>query len=767
MHRVTVLVLFFLSGMAGLIYQVAWVRQSTLVFGVSVYAYSTVLAVFMSGSALGSYILSRRVDQVRSPLRLYALLQVGIALFGLVTPILLAGLPPIYAGIAQSLPPGIAPLTLIRFVLALLALAPATFLMGATLPVMARAFANMRNRVGGDVGQLYAADTLGAALGCGLAGLVWLRLLGTRETIWLAVALNMIAAAGAWWLARKGGEVRKWGDREGRREHRNSHLAGVLTARTLRGSSGRAILWAYALSGFAALGYEVVWARILSIFTLNAVFSFSIMLTTFLLGLTIGGWIAARWVRRRRVTFTTFGNLQLALAITALVTLYIFWFLPNRVTLESVFGHYSITNLIWFEFLLGFCIFFIPATLLGVLFPVAVSLYTQEKPDTVGQQTGRLNAFNTLGAVLGSLATGFVLIPRLGMQTTVIGLSLLNLILGAAMFWLARPLRWRGWIMPAVTTGGFAALALLAPAGYYLGFRSDPTDQMLFYAEGVETTVAVFEVPGQNFKVSFVNGRIEVPTDPVSMRAFRLLGHLPALLRPQAQTALMLSFGNGISTGSLDTHNIPNIDAVDLSAEQFQAATFYWQENYNVLHSAHLHTHIEDGRNFLLQSTHAYDIITTDATHPTNASSWALFTQEFYASIGARLAPDGVFLQWLPFHSLREEDYKTILRTFQSIFPNATLWYTGGSHTLVLATPEPLTRKGLATIFAPAMSNQIVVNDLGPSGMWPRYLAMEADELRVYTGAGPLSTDNIAFFLPYHEDAMQIMQVMQTAVAQD
>jgi spermidine synthase len=365
------------------------------------------------------------------------------------------------------------------------------------------------------------------------------------------------------------------------------------------------------------------------------------------------------------------------------------------------------------------------------------------------------------------LAAGFVLIPRLGMQTTVVALGLLNLALGLGAWWIGRPARQQGWALPAVASGGFALLAFLTPAGYYLGFRSDPTDQMLFYAEGVETTVAVFEVPDQNFKVSFVNGRIEVPTDAISMRAFRLLGHLPALLRPGAQTALMLSFGNGISTGSLDTHNIPHIDAVDLSAEQFQAAAFYWKENYNVLHSPHVHPYIEDGRNFLLQSTQVYDIITTDATHPVNASSWALFTQEFYASIAARLAPGGVFLQWLPFHNLREEDYKTILRTFQTVFPNATLWYTGGSHTLVLATPEPLTRQALTAVFAPAMSNQNVVDDLGPPAGWPRYLAMEADELRAYAGAGPLSTDNNAFYLPYDEDHERIMRVMQAAVAQD
>ena len=177
------------------------------------------------------------------------------------------------------------------------------------------------------------------------------------------------------------------------------------------------------------------------------------------------------------------------------------------------------------------------------------------------------------------------------------------------------------WAIPAGSLALALLLVLLRPASLYLGFREGPSEHMIFYAEGVETTVAVFEVPENNFKVSFVNGRIEVPTDEISMRAFRMLGHLPALLRPDAQRALMLSFGNGIATGSLDTHAIPYIDAVDLSAEQFQAAELYWQENYNVLRSPRLHTHVEDGRNFLLQTPYRYDIITTDATHPSNTSS--------------------------------------------------------------------------------------------------------------------------------------------------
>jgi len=284
---------------------------------------------------------------------------------------------------------------------------------------------------------------------------------------------------------------------------------------------------------------------------------------------------------------------------------------------------------------------------------------------------------------------------------------------------------------------------------------------MVYYGEGVETTVAVFDVPEENFKVSFVNGRIEVPTDPISMNAFRLLGHLPPLIRPDAEWALMLSFGNGIATGSLDTHNIPHIEAVDLSAQQFQAAEHYWEENYNVLRSPRLETYVEDGRNFLLQTPHHYDIITTDATHPVNTSSWALFTQEFYQSVARQLTDDGVFMQWLPFHNLLEEDYQTILRTFQHVFPHATLWYTGGSHTLLLATPTQLTEDGLMAYLNAAKENMIVSSDIGPAPSLRAYWIMDEVALRDYAGEGVLSRDNNAYFLPQDRDNLRILEKLE------
>ncbi|WP_419160960.1 fused MFS/spermidine synthase [Candidatus Palauibacter sp.] len=745
MRRASLLVLFFLSGISGLIYQIAWVRQSIFTFGVSVYAYSAVIGAYMIGLALGSYVMGKRIDAHARPLRTYALLEAGIAALAALSPFLLGALHGVYPGLSNALPAGGFWLTLTRLVFSLAVLTPATFLIGATLPVMSRVYATHGGRVGSDVGRLYLVNTAGAALGCVLTGLVFLRYLGARETIFLGAAINLFVAAAALAIPRlaRGREAvgAMDGGQAGAATGGESTLAepGLpISARALR-----YVALAYGVSGFIALGYEIVWARILYIHTSHAAYSFSLMLTVFLAGLALGS-AGGSWIlRRRRAALRHFGALQLAIGLLAVVILHTFARLPAW-HFEDWFGGYTVP----YEFLIAFVILFPPTLLLGALFPVVGSLYTRERAEAVGLRIGRVNAFNTVGAIAGSLGAGFVLVPLLGLRNTTVALAVLNLAIGAGAMWLdgrgRRALRWA----PAGTTLAVILAVAVLPTGFYLGSYYTETDRLIFYKEGVETTVAVLEVPEDNFKISFVNGRDEVPTDRSSMSAFRLLGHLPPLLRPGARNALVLSFGNGIATGTLNTHGIPVIDAVDLSPEMIEAAAVYSEENYNVLDSEQLRLHVEDGRNYLLRTEDLYDIISVDATHPANASSWALFTSEFYQLIESRLAEDGVFMQWIPVHGVRERDYRNILRTVWDVFPNMTLWSTGSTHSYVVATREPLTTVVLQSLLARAAANPTIVRDLGTPETIAGYIAMVGPDLTSYIGQGPIVSDNDAFFMP-------------------
>lgn len=757
-RRIALLALFFLSGVSGLIYQIAWVRQSVFTFGVSIYAYSTVIGAYMIGLALGSYLMGRRIDAHARPLRTYAALEVGIAALAALSPFLLGALHTIYPGLSNALPTGGFWLTLGRLVFSLAVLTPTTFLIGATLPVMSRIYATHGGRVGSDVGRLYLVNTAGAALGCVLTGLVFLRYLGARETIFLGAAINLLVAGGALALtrlapARLGGDAAREAGDAAAGGARGSATDSAVGDRPATGpaegalpiSAGalRYVAVAYGISGFIALGYEVVWARILYIHSSHASYSFSLMLTVFLTGLALGS-AGASWVlRRKRATLRHFGAIQLALGLLAVLILHAFARLP-ALHLEDWFGGYTVA----YEFLIAFVTLFPPTLLLGALFPVVGSLYTRERTQVVGLRIGRVNAFNTVGAIAGSLGAGFVLVPLLGLRNTTVALAVLNLALGAVALRFDRGGRRTLRFAPAGAMVATLLAVAILPTGFYLGSYYTETDRLIFYKEGAETTVAVLEVPEDNFKISFVNGRDEVPTDRASMSAFRLLGHLPPLLRPGARNALVLSFGNGIATGTMNTHDIPVIDAVDLSPEMMEAAAVYSEENYDVLDSDRLRLHVEDGRNFLLRTEESYDIISVDATHPANASSWALFTSEFYQLIESRLAADGVFMQWIPIHGVREDDYRDILRTVWDIFPNMVLWSTGSTHSYVVATREPMSSVVMQSVLTRAAANPIVTRDLGPPETIASYVAMAEADLTGYIGRGPVITDNNAFFMP-------------------
>jgi spermidine synthase len=409
MRRKSLLALFFLSGISSLIYEICWVRQATLTFGVSIYAYSAVLTAYMGGMAIGGYLIGKQADRATHPLHLFAWLQIGMAGLGLLAPFALDGLTMLYAAVARQLNPGLTVLTALRLGMALLALAPPAICIGAALPVMSRAYARHSGRVGRDVGGLYAANTLGSVLGSVLTAIFLIRLLGLRETVLLASAINLLVAAAAWGLMRGG--ARATCPRSERARARRTRTPAPTPAAL------RFLLWAYALSGFASLGYEVVWARIISLHTVGAVYSFSIMLAVFLSGLVVGSLVGTWWVQRRRASLAHFGGLELGIGLLAVLALFAFAQLP-WFRLEDVFGAYSVAAEIAFEGLLSFATLFPVTVLIGAAFPVVSSLYTAEWAEGVGWKVARVTALNTAGSILGSLLTGFVVVPALGLQNS-------------------------------------------------------------------------------------------------------------------------------------------------------------------------------------------------------------------------------------------------------------------------------------------------------------------------------------------------------------
>jgi spermidine synthase len=809
-----VLTVFFVSGASGLIYEVAWFRLLSLSFGVSVYAASAVLTAFMGGLALGSWVFGNITARWQkndsagkrsiptSLLHLFALLVIGIALFAFATPPLFAGLTSLYVWIAREARPDPFVYNAVRTALATLALVPPTFLMGGTLPVLAHLLAAHEQDRGQRLGLLYAINTFGGVLGALAAGLLLIPSLGVSGSLYLGGALDLAVAGLAFWLARhwraerdipipatlpalsqpapqsrrttRVAPARASGGRTVVASNIGTHIAqnGAVPAMQIQSAVNRSVsilkptqlaLIGYALSGFAALGYQVVWTRTLAIFSLNAVYSFTIMLVTFLIGLAAGSAWMGRRIDRHPQPLALFGWLQIGIGICAVIALYAFARMPTLLDLFT--ARTSFLASLWAEFFAAAVIMIVPTLLMGAVFPVVARLYTTSSlseallplpdaastipaPDSpaVGARIGRLYALNTVGATLGAFTAGFIFIPLLGLQRSSLLLAILSMAIGTVALLIVLT-RWSDRARLAGVLGATALAAALLPPGVYLGFREGVIPELVYYREGVDATVAVFKVKYPPLKMSFVNGRSEVPTDKHSMRAFHLLGHLPALLHPNAQNALMISFGNGIASGAMATHSIPRIHAVELVAEQVEAARLYDVENRGVLDRPGVRLTIEDGRNYLLRSAERYDIITADATHPINSSSWALFTHEFYTMVREHLADNGVFVQWLPFHDLSERDYRDIIHTFQSVFPHTTLWYTGATHSFLVATPYPLTRDQILALDA-RLRGSAAGADLGDSRLLAADLIMHADEVAAFAAHGRIVRDDDAFFIP-------------------
>ena len=768
--------LFFFSGISALIYEVTWVRLLSLSFGVSVYAVSAVLTAFMGGLALGSWLFGRAAARVyaledasanRRLLILYAAIQLGVGVCALLSPLLFALLTNAYVWAYNQFEPSFYVFNVLRFGLAALVLLVPACLMGGTLPVLGQLLARHEGSRGGDLGALYAANTAGAVIGTALAGLVLVRAFGTDATIFIAAGIDLLIAAATFALSfrplampQPRAAQQQSGRRKPRKEPRGQAkaLPAVEAPPAITPAQQRLVLTGFALSGFAALGYQVVWTRLLSIFSMNAVFSFAIMLSVFLAGLALGGWLLSASVNRVKRPLALFGGFELAIGLCGVLVLYIFAKLPTLMeafTVADTFGH-----LVGSEFFAAAATLFIPTVLMGATFPLAARIYgaqSEQQPQSaersdgaasarqaVGARIGRLYALNTLGAMLGSCAAGFVLIPLIGLQWSALLLALVNMGVGTAALLAQAPVQRLGlgaaWVVAVVA-------ALLLPPGVYLGFREGAIPQLKFYREGADATVAVFQVDSPPLKISFVNGRNEVPTDRDSMQAFYMLGHLPPLLRPEARSALMVSFGNGIATGTMSRHGVSRIHAVELVAEQVEAAKLYTQENHNVLAYPGLSITIEDGRNYLLRSNERFDIITADATHPVNTSSWALFTREFYTLAQQHLAPGGVFVQWLPFHDLSQRDYRDIVRTFQSVFPHTTLWYTGGTHTFLVGTPQTLTRAQVAAM-AQRLKDEGFAGDFGDAKQFAGDFIMDEAAVARYAADARVVTDDTAFFIP-------------------
>lgn len=769
------------SGAAGLMYQVAWVRLLGLTFGVTIFAISTVLAAFMGGLALGSVVGGRYADRIRRPLRAYGLIELVVGATALTTPALFQALQSLYREVALLADPTQAPLIagLVRVILAFVILLVPTALMGATLPLAVRGVrlsaargvtANAAVDAAGSadeskapegaargdtraMGLLYALNTSGAIVGALTAGFVLIGGYGLRTTVLVAAACNLLAGVGGLALSALV-------------ERRTAHVPAqappaervtpvqAATGDTHAARLARVAFWAFGISGGVSLAYEVTWARILAILFDSSIYGFVLMLGTVLAGIAIGSAAAAAllgWRSSLRGTGRAFGWIEIGIGLAAVLSLAGFgqvldWLGWLRETGNPLFLRLLSTEARVMAMMSVLTV--LPAALLmGASFPVAARLWVAGRGGTLASRLGGIYAANTVGAIVGSTAAGFVLIPVLGAHASLLVLAGVNLAVGAALLWAAGPPFALKAAFPVAASAGVAlgvgaiAWGATRPPVHEVVFRQRFVDHKLeWYREGLENTVSMALGPEGEQRM-YTNSRNQTNDKPDLVRYQRVMGFLATVLSPaEQQRVLVVGIGGGATPGAIAQFSSARLDLVELSEAVVAAAPFFNVASNNVLQKPNVKLTIDDGRNWLLRNRQPYDIITADIVPPYDAGSNNLYSVEYFKLAARALAPDGLMVQWVSPENAYA--HQLVIRTFLQAFPNATLWLGGdlliGSPNGLRVDPAAVARR-LAD--PGARAGLAEVGFLKPQDVLFQFRA-DAAELRAYVGEGPILTDD-------------------------
>ncbi len=742
MLQALVFILFFLSGAAGLVYEVTWARSLGLVFGASHLAVTTVLAVYMGGQALGSAIFGRMGDRSERPLRMYGWLELGIAVSALGFVGLMRVYPWLYPPVARIAEENGTWLTLVRAAFAVAAMIVPTTLMGGTLPVLTR-FVARGGGVGHRLSSLYTVNTLGAVAGTVAAGFLLIPALGVTATLLLAAGVSATVGGGAFLLQARFPAIAAEAPADPGPQGSGgqaTEAAGAADVSPERTVLLRAALVGAAVSGFCALGYEVLWTRMLTLVVGTSVYSFSVILVAFLTGIGVGShafrWVRS-WVGGDRRALRALGLTEILIGLTALGVTLLMGILPSlanhlRGLLEWK-GSTEFAGRLAGSFGVAVVFVFVPAFFMGLAFPLAGAVWTA-RGGRVGAAVGRLLTANTVGAILGSVVSGFFLIRWFGIERSLQMLVVVNVGVGLAIVARAagrRPLAVLSLCAMAATIVARVAVPEVARfwdrkyfATYVNGGRSTDTPEqarerladleVLYFHEGQNETVSVTR--GRGGEQSFiVNGRPEASTVPMDVQLQKALGHLPMLLHPNPRSVFVLGTGTGMTLGATAVHpEAERIVLAEIEEGVLGVARTFSRWNGGVLDSPKLRIVFNDGRNFLATTREKFDVITADPIHPWSGGAGYLYTKEYFESVATHLAPEGIAAQWLPLYELTEDDVRTVVRTFAASFPYAMVWLTWYDAVLV-GSNEPIRIDEAA--LARRMESPVIRDDLAVSMM--------------------------------------------------
>ena len=726
MERKVVFLLFFASGVSGLVYEVVWLRMLSRIIGVTTYATAVTLAAFMLGLAVGSFVFGKLTDKREDQLKIYALLQWLLAVAAVITPFILKTSIPLYKYVYQISNQNIDLILMVKIFVSFASLLIPAALMGGTLPVLTSYMVKRRGMFGRNFSLLYGLNTLGAVFGVLLSGFITIGAVGEWNTIFIGVAINCVVGFIALLLYSKAGENIQEVEISENIDSTISPYSGAIR---------KMVLVSIFMSGFTALAYEVIWTRQLILFLRTSIYAFSAMLAVFLTGIAIGSIVVNKFIDRLKTPLVVFGILELGIGVLSISNLYLLRPLDSSLLSR----------------MLSPVVLVFPLTFLfGAIFPIASLCYAKSINKT-GSSVAAVYCFNTMGNVIGSVLTGFLLIGLFGSSKTIIALGFVNIMLGLILLWAE----------PAKSVAFKSKYLLIIPIVILLsvGFKGkDPflniiekritadadSYEVFLNQETVEGTVTSFMKNG--LKGLWVNG-VGYTT---LLTENKLMAHLPVMLADNPQKALVICFGMGTTVRAACIYDDLDITSVELVPKIYECFKYHHPDTEEILSREGLDFVSGDGRNFLLLSSEKYDVITVDPSAPIyNAGTVNLYTREFLSLCKEHLSPDGVMCLWFPRGS--KDDTGAILKTFYSVFPNMTAWvspHEWGIYLVGTLAPTEINVKRIEKAFG----NPRLLKDLGEydnscvtSSQLLNLLIIDKNNIGSFIKDAPVITDNYPY----------------------
>jgi predicted membrane-bound spermidine synthase len=696
-------VCFFGSGLTALVYELLWTRRLHLTFGSTTYSVTTVLAAFMAGLGLGAYFIGRRVDRRKlDGVRVYAYLELAVGLYALASLPLLAAVEWVYAQLQSWLQLSQEPAAVLKLVLAFPVLAFPAALMGGTLPALVRGLLRSRATLHSTVGRLYGINTAGAAAGTAVCGMVMVELLGLWRSMLLSALVNL--AIGVTVLSRLGRQRRSEGD--------DAPASEAPTIRLRQHLRSRPVLFciiAVIFTGLLSMLYEIIWTRMLSLVMGSSTYAFTIVLSIFLVGIAFGALIYARASRGRPPTAFGLTLVLLALALWVVISLVVIPFIPNLLVNLAQIPGINFYRILSFEAMFAVFILLVPTLLLGAALPMSMGIISRTIGN-VGQDVGGVYLINTLGAITGSVLTGFLLIPLIGTQNTLLGGLMANLLLvgfGVLSFAGKARLKLLGSIVVLLMAGVALSQPRWPPIVFDsgLGYRLDQTvatdkldmiralyrtpNKLLFREEGRNATITV-----RHFSrgVSLlVNGKPDASTSG-DMLTQVVLGVVATMAHPRPRDVAVVGWGSGVTTYTITLFpEVRRVDTIEIEPAVLRASPFFHGVNGKAELSPKVGVIFDDARSHFLTSDREYDVVISEPSNPWMVGVSGLFSRDYYQLAKRRLRPGGVFGQWLQLYRIDARSVALILRTVLDSFQHVQVWASDPFNVILIGSDRPLT----------------------------------------------------------------------------